>query len=170
MHRAILLSLCLCAGCFDKDDTGSDGEDFVRATIDGEAYSDGGGAAFFASSDPAWLLLFPAEQLQGSVLGWTEGQTGAWDLAFEEACEDDCNWLQYQVGGATWVSASGSLTIDAWTAHTPENEFDARIGTIEGTFSSSLSCWMGCDTTEGTIEITDGSFRSIVVQTADKGK
>jgi hypothetical protein len=166
MKRLTLLTLALCAGCLDSGAVNTDELD-VSAVIDGEPYNGGGAAAWFAFAEPPWLLLFPAQALQGSLLGWAAGDTGTWDLAFQEACESDCNWFQYQSGGATYVSASGTLTIDLWTAIEPENAFDTRIGIIEGTFDSSLSCWMGCEGQPESVEITGGAFAAMVSETAE---
>jgi hypothetical protein len=157
MKRLLVLPLLVLCACFDKlDDTADDF--FVHATIDGEAYTGDVEGAHLFSSEPAWLLLFPSDELQGSIYGWSAGETGSWDTVFEEACEDDCTWLQYQLGSATYVSAAGTITIDSWTDHAPENEFDARIGFARGGFEGSLACWMGCEGAAETVEITDGAF------------
>lgn len=154
-HALALFALLALPACF-----GGEEEDlFVLATIDGEAYEGNVEGAHLFASDPGWLLLFPSDLLQGSVYGWTEGETGTWDAVFEEACEDDCTWLQYQLGGATYVSATGSISIDAWEDHEPDNAADVILGYAEGGFEGSLSCWMGCEGAAETVEITDGTFR-----------
>ncbi len=160
MKALIFLSLLTLPACF-----GTEEQDlFVNATIDGADYEGSVEGANLFPSDPSWLLLFPSDPLQGSIFGYVAGETGSWETVFEEACETDCTWLQYAVGSATYVSSSGSIAIDVWTDHEPENEFDARIGYAEGTFAGTLSCWMGCEGAAETVEITDGVFRIQVSQ------
>jgi len=163
LKALILLSLLVLPGCF-----GTEEEDlFITATIDGALYEGNAEGAHLFTSDPAWLLLFPSDVLQGSVFGYVAGDTGTWDTVFEEACETDCTWLQYTVGSTTWVSSSGSISIDVWNDHDPENELDARIGYAEGGFEGTLSCWMGCEGAAETVEITDGAFRVQVSESAE---
>ncbi len=155
MKRLFLACLLIFPACFE----GGEEDLFVDATIDGALYEGNVEGAHLFDGDPAWLLLFPSDALQGSLFSYAAGETGSWDLAFEEACETDCHWLQYTVGQTTWVSSTGTLSIDVWEDHEPENEFDTRIGTAEGSFDSVLSCWMGCEGAADTVEITDGAFR-----------
>jgi hypothetical protein len=163
LKALFLLSLLALSGCF-----GGEEEDlFVTATIDGALYEGSVEGGHLFSSEPAWLLLFPSDLLQGSVFGYVAGETGSWDTVFEEACETDCSWLQYQLGSATYVSSSGTISIDTWTDHEPENEFDARLGYAEGGFEGTLSCWMGCEGAAETVEITDGAFRIQVTESMD---
>ena len=163
MKALFLLPFLVLPACFDAEE-----EDlYVSATIDGALYEGSVEGAHLFTTDPAWLLLFPSDLLQGSIYSYTAGTTGSWDTAFEEACETDCTWLQYQLGSATYVSSSGSITIDVWNDHDPDNEFDARIGYAEGSFEGTLSCWMGCEGAEETVEITDGVFRVQVSESVD---
>jgi len=155
VKRLILASFLILPACFDAVDD----DYFVTATIDGELYEGSVGGAHLFDGDPGWLLMFPSDALQGSIYGWEPGETGSWATVFEEACETDCTWLQYAVGGATYVSSSGSIAIDVWNEHDPGNEFDTRIGYAEGGFEGTLSCWMGCEGAAETVEITDGAFR-----------
>ncbi len=157
MKPLYLTPLLLCAACFDKlDDTGE--EFYVRATIDGEAYEGDVGGAHLFDTEPGWLLLFPSDALQITLYDWSDGETGSWDLLYDDACETGCAWLQYQLGTATYVSDSGTLAIDGWTDHEPDNAYDMRLGFASGTFDSTLSCWMGCDGAPETVQITDGEF------------
>ena len=149
-----LVSILLCAACFD----GGEGDYFVEATIDGEAYEGNVGGAHLFQAEPSWMLFFPSDLLQIGVYGWAGGETGSWDLVFEEGCEEGCSWALYQLGTATYVSDSGTLTIDEWEDHEPDNAADTRIGYAGGTFDSTLSCWMGCEGAAETVEITDGAF------------
>ena len=155
--------LLLLPACVDTEE-----EDlFVSATIDGQAYEGSVEGAHLFTTEPAWLLMFPSDVLQGSIYSYTAGETGSWDTVFEEACETDCTWLQYTVGTATYVSSSGSISIDTWTDHEPDNEYDVRIGYAEGGFDGTLSCWMGCEGVAEMVEITDGVFRVQVNESTD---
>jgi hypothetical protein len=163
VKRLFLACLLVLPACF-----GGEEEDlFVTATIDGALYEGSVEGAHLFDGDPAWLLLFPSDPLQGSIFGFAAGETGSWDAVFEEACETDCTWLQYAVGSATYVSSTGSITVDQWEEHEPDNEFDTRIGTAEGSFEGTLSCWMGCEGAAETVEITDGVFRVRVSESVE---
>ncbi len=163
MNVHLIAPLLLLIGCFGES---QDDDTWVTATIDDQAYEGNVGGAHLFEQDPGWLLLFPSDLLQGSVFGWTEGETGAWELAYEDACEVDCHWLQYQQGSATYISSTGTLSIDGWEAIEPENAADMRLGYATGTFDSSLFCWMGCEGAAETVEITDGDFRVMVTRSA----
>ena len=158
--RPFFLFPLFLVGCFDKSDSGDNGDTWVRATIDGQGYEGNSqGVVWYRSA--TMLQLFPGDVLEGTVSGWAEGDTGSWDTAFD-AEADAGTWLQYMPEGVTWVSASGTFTVDNWEAHTPENSYDPILGYITGTFEGSLTCYMGCDGAAATVEITGGDYRSMV--------
>ncbi len=59
----------------------------------------------------------------------------------------------------TSASTSGTLTIDSWEEHAPENDADTRVGFIGGTFSSELEGVLG---STASVTISDGEFFSMV--------
>ena len=171
---ALLLSSVLACniGSMGGDGPNGDGDGyhtgdfFVRATVDGVAYEGNSQGTVF-SEDPTTgatqLMLWPADTLQGYLFGWEGGETGSFDVTHADDMADMDGFLMYAAGGGgSWVSNSGSVEIDTWEEHTPDNGADYRIGFIGGTFEAELEDLYGAD---GAISIVNGEFFSMVSTT-----
>ena len=159
LATAILLGAVLPAalpafGC-DDGAPARDGTVFVQATVDGEAYAGASTGAVWHGADATPSLdLWPADALQGSILvSWSPGDTGSYALGDGDAAEAMLVWIPE--AGQEYCSTSGTLTVDTWS---PTGEAPI-VGTISGTFEGTLE---GCLGVEGTVEVTDGRYASLV--------
>lgn len=141
---------------------GSASDYHVSATVDGVPYEGNSKGAVFteaAGDTPSQLMFFPADPISGNLYGWTLGETGTWDLSSDGSTPA---MLMYIDGTTQYVSSSGTLKIKSWLANVAENPADPRLGFIGGSFEGSFA------STGGTVEVSGGSFYSMVTRTTSR--
>lgn len=139
------------------DDDDADDEYQVVATVDGEAYEGNSqGAVFMDHGDTTELMLFPADAISGSVMGWMPGDTGSWQLTDGDGFE--AMLIYIDDASSQYTSSSGTFVIDTWEDNTEGGAADPRIGFITGTFQGTFTEFGG----EATVEVTGGQFHSMV--------
>ncbi len=150
------LSACGAGGSFGGSDYGSE-DFFVTATVDGGTYvGDSQGAVYYGESEPTYLMLWPSDNLSGYLFNWAPGDQGLWTLSDDlESADAYLAWFDTEMN--SYVSVTGSLSIDSWEEHIPENSADTLLGYISGSFDGSFMGTVG-----GTVTIEDGSFFSMV--------
>jgi hypothetical protein len=156
----LILPLAL-MGCPDTspgagDDDDADDEYQVVATVDGEAYEGNSqGAVFMDYGDSSELMLWPADAISGSVLGWMPGDTGSWQMT--DGDDFEAMLIYIDDASSQYTSSSGTLVIDMWEDN-DGGSADPRIGFITGTFEGTFTEFGGT----ATLEVTQGQFDSMV--------
>jgi hypothetical protein len=152
------VGLTACGGGGD-DDNGPDPSDFyITAKVDGVDYagnSKGAALARLASEDSGELNLFPADALSGTIIDWSAGQTGSFDLASGAPPEAILVYVDGTTGAH--ASTSGTFAIDTWEW---DNDIAPKLGYMTGTFQATCST---LDQTS-TVAITDGAFYIMVTE------
>ncbi len=160
---ALLTLPLLVLGCPDTSPGGDDDDDdagdeyVVVATVDGEAYEGNSqGAVFMDYGETTELMLWPADAISGSVMGWMPGDTGSWQLTDG----DDFEAMLIYIDGAStqYTSSSGTFVIETWEDNVEGGATDPRMGFMTGTFEGTFTEFGGT----ATVEITGGQFDSMV--------
>jgi hypothetical protein len=152
----LLLMGCPDTSPGDDDDDDADDEYEVVATVDGEAYEGNSqGAVFMDYGETTELMLWPADAISGSVLGWMPGDTGSWQLT--DGDDFEAMLIYIDDASTQYTSSSGTFVIDSWEENNG-GATDPRIGFISGTFEGTFTEFGGT----ATLEVTGGQFDSMV--------
>jgi hypothetical protein len=128
---------------------------FISATVDGLPYQGSSQGAVYIGTDgetESELMMFPADEFSGTLIGWEPVVTGTFIMSTEEGSEAIFSYVDGANG--QYASTSGEMSIDTWQDHNPDNAADTRLGYMGGSFAGTFTRLSGADT----IEITDGSF------------